>query len=825
MAKPTLCASEIGKKKANNAFKFSGKTQEFIAGKSITTRQRVANFLDGANVEKQIFISICEALELDWRDIAGIEDEIEDNTQKDIEALVQLVRKQCASDIIKRCGTMQILTMPQEIGLGEIYTDVKLFERVQGKRFLTEKEYFADLDATDWEQTGFAGLELCKDRLDGLEVVSQFLRLMVLGRPGAGKTTFLKHLAFLCNAGKFEPEHVPIFVTLQDYARNEESLESFIRRKWKENCGISDSLVLKNILDSGQALILLDGLDEVLESRRLDVIRAIENLAEAYDQARIVVTCRIAAKEYIFPKFREVQVAEFDEGQIRSFVSKWFEQDKERISKFFAKLEERPRIKHQAPNPLLLTFLCLIFEDRNDFYENRALLYEKGIDLLMERWDSSREKERDEVYKGLSTQRKEEMLSLLAFETFREGLLLFSRDHAANCIATYIKDLRDVIGDRDTLLANGRKIVTSVESQHGLLTERFDGVYSFSHLTFHEYFAAYEIVRVQQSSPDILEELVSHLFDKKWREVFLLTVEMSPQRSTNHLLLNMKIAIDNLLAEDEKLQSFLQWVDSKSRLVMTPYQLIAIRAYYFAFFRIYFGVCFLSDKFGSRSERRLNLDLEIACAFKLKDLYIEHIDGSDINLINNFDLIRVLDRDILLILNRDHIHKNDIEFIDQERKRDNKSLEMLLRCFDLDFDNNFNLDDNFYRNAARIFNRAFNRVLYYTQKFGSKHLYHQLQELKNLVPDAEQNWETFNSWWDLNGKKWTEELRLLIIQYYNIGHDWKFTEEQEQKLNHYYKANQLLVECLKSDCNISREVRQKIEDTLLLSLLHPDNQT
>lgn len=139
MAKPTLCASEIGKKKANNAFKFSGKTQEFIAGKSITTRQRVANFLDGANVEKQIFISICEALELDWRDIAGIEDEIEDNTQKDIEALVQLVRKQCASDIIKRCGTMQILTMPQEIGLGEIYTDVKLFERVQGKRFLTEK--------------------------------------------------------------------------------------------------------------------------------------------------------------------------------------------------------------------------------------------------------------------------------------------------------------------------------------------------------------------------------------------------------------------------------------------------------------------------------------------------------------------------------------------------------------------------------------------------------------------------------------------------------------------------------------------------------------
>ena len=794
MAKPTLCASEIGKKKANNAFKFSGKTQEFIAGKSITTRQRVANFLDGANVEKQIFISICEALELDWRDIAGIEDEIEDNTQKDIEALVQLVRKQCASDIIKRCGTMQILTMPQEIGLGEIYTDVKLFERVQGKRFLTEKEYFADLDATDWEQTGFAGLELCKDRLDGLEVVSQFLRLMVLGRPGAGKTTFLKHLAFLCNAGKFEPEHVPIFVTLQDYARNEESLESFIRRKWKENCGISDSLVLKNILDSGQALILLDGLDEVLESRRLDVIRAIENLAEAYDQARIVVTCRIAAKEYIFPKFREVQVAEFDEGQIRSFVSKWFEQDKERISKFFAKLEERPRIKHQAPNPLLLTFLCLIFEDRNDFYENRALLYEKGIDLLMERWDSSREKERDEVYKGLSTQRKEEMLSLLAFETFKEELLLFSRDRAANSIATYIKDLRDVIGDREALLANGRKIVTSIESQHGLLTERFDGVYSFSHLTFHEYFTAYEIVRVQQSSPEILEELVSHLFDKKWREVFLLTVEMSPQRTANQLLLKMKSAIDNLLAEDKKLQKLLQWADEKSRSVNGSFKLPAIRAYYFVI----------------AIDRTIYLNSAVIFIHSRK---IFNIKGNTIPFTHPFNQSFYQAE---LLIRRELFVALDIDIaLDRSIALDcDLFLSIILAI----------IPDNKFPDPSMISN-ALTRAERCLVEIDSEDMYKRMQELEDQLFLPNQGLKNFKTWWAENGEEWSSEFRQFMINYRNIGHNWQFTNEQKEKLDLYHEANQLLVECLNSDCNVSLEVRQKIENTLLLPLLHPDNQT
>ncbi|NMF60622.1 NACHT domain-containing protein [Pseudanabaena yagii] len=446
MSDQSLIATKAGINLAKNALTGKKLTQEKLMELvDVQSRSTISNFFTGKPVDRQIFVTICENLEINWQEVSGrLSSQSKKSAAKesiDIESLVQLARKQCAADILKRCGTMQILTMPQEIGLGEIYTDVKLFDRVLGKRFLTEKEYLAELDPTDWEQTGFAGLELRKDRLDGLEVVSQFLRLMVLGRPGAGKTTFLKHLAILCNSEKFEPERVPIFVTLQDYARNEESLESFIRRKWNEDCGISDPLVLKDILESGQALILLDGLDEVIESRRLAVIRAIENLAGAYDQARIVVTCRIAAKEYIFPKFREVQVAEFDKWQIQSFVSKWFEQDKERISKFFAKLEERPRIKHQASNPLLLTFLCLIFEDRNDFYENRALLYEKGIDLLMERWDSSREKERDAVYKGLSTQRKEEMLSLLAFETFQEELLLFSRDRAANSIATYIKDL------------------------------------------------------------------------------------------------------------------------------------------------------------------------------------------------------------------------------------------------------------------------------------------------------------------------------------------------------------------------------------------------
>ena len=57
-----------------------------------------------------------------------------------------------------------------------------------------------------------------------------------------------------------------------------------------------------------------------------------------------------------------------------------------------------------------------------------------------------------------------------------------------------------------------------------------------------------------------------------------------------------------------------------------------------------------------------------------------------------------------------------------------------------------------------------------------------------------------------------------MIEYRNIGHDWQFSESQKELLQNYYDANQLLVDCLKSECYANRQILQHIEDTLLLPL-------
>ena len=106
---------------------------------------------------------------------------------------------------------------------------------------------------------------------------------MILGKPGAGKTTFMKRLAVLCNQEEFQPQRVPVFVTLKDYAETEgkPELQAYIQRQWNV-CGVERADALSTVLANGQALVLLDGLDEVYETDHDRVLQDIKTFAHQF---------------------------------------------------------------------------------------------------------------------------------------------------------------------------------------------------------------------------------------------------------------------------------------------------------------------------------------------------------------------------------------------------------------------------------------------------------------------------------------------------------------------------------------------------------------
>ena len=474
--------------------------------------------------------------------------------------LVTQLRKQVKADIENRCGTMRIFDMSQPIALGKIYTKVNILKKTSRSR----RKEIADLtsiciSSEEFERFNFG--EVADNKIPGKEAVENHNKLLILGKPGAGKTTFLKHLAIQCNQSEFQGDLVPFFVTLKDFAEKEDKpnlliyLSNYIESENSQN--------LQQILNHNKALILLDGLDEVLAADSKRVIKEIESLTNSYPENQYVMTCRIAAREYTFEKFTEVEIADFDWEQITNFACNWFKDKPVKPGTFLERLKQDKPIRELVSNPLLLTLLCISFEELGDFPANRKELYEEGLNALLRKWDSSRGKQRDKVYKPLSIAKKEDLLSNIAWKTFAPGNYFFKIDEAKRYISEYIRNLPGANLDDEALQGDSGIVLKNIEAQHGLLVERAKNIYSFSHLTFQEYFTAREIILVRQSSDEALEELVNYLFDIRWREVFLLAVAMSP--NAERLVLLMKDKIDDLLGKDEDLQQYLQWLNNTTR--------------------------------------------------------------------------------------------------------------------------------------------------------------------------------------------------------------------------------------------------------------------
>jgi len=593
--------------------------------------------------------------------------------------------------------------------------------------------------------------------------------------------TFLKYLAMQCIEGNFQANRIPVFITLKDFAEIKETPDLFTYINQLIELPTLDNL--REILQQGQILVLLDGLDEVREEDTKRVLRQILEFSDQFHLNQFVMTCRIAAKEYTFERFTEVEVADFDPEQIAIFAQNWFRlSDPAKAERFIQKLEENEPILELASSPLLLTLLCLVFGESSNFPENRSELYKEGLDVLLKKWDGKRNIEREQLYKNLPLKRKEDLLSQIALTTFEQKDYFFKQKTLEAYISDFIRNLPNVDSDPEILRMDSEAVLRSIEAQHGLFVERAKNIYSFSHLTFQEYFAAKEIV-----ANSAYENLVKHLTEKRWREVFLLSTSM--MRNADTLLRLMKQNIDSIIIIlQEELNQFFFWVQQKATSVSTVYKPAAVRIIYFAL-----DLATVDSLLGDViAINALELAENIDAEFKNDNGYYEL--GNDLDI--DISLANALQIALLFSTGSE----GTTEAIAKDSSIYSQMSEVMLNIVSLVPDN---------------LSCAMECAL-------DSKLKQQIQQLKEQLPIIEaENPSTkieLFMWMVVNCKAWAEQLRAMMIEHRNIGHNWQFSDAQKQLLWQYYDANKLLVDCLNSDCYVSRDVRQEIEDTLLLPI-------
>lgn len=385
-----------------------------------------------------------------------------------------------------------------------------------------------------------------------LNVLKKHSGVIVLGDPGAGKTTFVKYLALRLARGEGAKvgldDYLPILLPLAAFANALQSrdipLDDFIAEYFEgigANLPISD--MLSEALKTGRALILLDGLDEVrdLNMRNTVIERVMDFYAFHRRQGnKFVLTSRVVGYRAVRPSAEdliECTIVDFEDDEIEEFIAQWTAaletqaQGHTVIATADAETERRelldainhnPGVRQLASTPLLLTILALMKRQGVSLPERRVQLYDQYVNTLLSTWNRARSLSGRAPGRDIDEIQTVRILAPLALwmHEISPGVGLVGRED----MRRKLEELFLERGDSSPHQA-ARQFMQDVREHAALLLERGPGEYGFIHLTFEEYLAAVALALMGQGdSKPIIETLSKHIGEQAWREVTLLTI-------------------------------------------------------------------------------------------------------------------------------------------------------------------------------------------------------------------------------------------------------------------------------------------------------------
>ena len=397
-------------------------------------------------------------------------------------------------------------------------------------------------------------------RLIGLpEFVMTHQSVAVLGDPGSGKTTLLRHLALtlaeqcLVNIrlGRDDSPRLPVLIRVAAYAEGDlrdgrsltDSLEALHARAECPTDAVQD--LLETELSSGGCLVLLDGLDEVVNAdERRSVVRQIEDFVRRHAARgnKFVVSSRVAGYETaaLAGDFVHCLIQDMERSQQELFLRRWCNavEDAEtpdlpaeerrlvaarEITGVMHAIDTSPGVARLATNPLMLRILALIHRTGAVLPDKRIELYKLSADTLARTWRLAQGVPETALIKDEFLTRLLGSLANWLHATKPTGVA--THDEVVHHLAGEYARLKGVPHEEDAwnleIHTEVENFLVAVRIQTGIFVERAPRRYGFMHLTFEEYYAARHLISIRRRSAAGVR---SRLHDPRWEEPILLAL-------------------------------------------------------------------------------------------------------------------------------------------------------------------------------------------------------------------------------------------------------------------------------------------------------------
>ena len=449
---------------------------------------------------------------------------------------------------------------PVPLKLDDIFVNLKAVpEQIVAERHVREQELIDRLEEAEHAERQAVEAELAEMEADRLQeprteeraepvcrIISDRGRVVILGGPGTGKTTLVKRLARSCALGPRELEarfpelawRFPVVIPIALFAEEARGgdLQGHVECKMEQRGGKTLADRFREYWSDGQCLLLLDGLDEVVqEGLRTVCARSVELVVQQAGRNAVVTTSRIVG--YNICRL-DVPVAHFvlqnfDRQDVETFVLCWerafelsvhpeapdLKKAEDEARDVIRELRSRSQVESLATNPLMLTILAIIKHQKVKLPERRVELYEAAVNTLIESWNEARSLAPTvPIGEDLGPEATKSVWAAVAF---------WMHEHKGHGTCRR-RDLYETLCRRlaedgcDGLQAaqTAESYLAAATRTSGLLEERGHNIFAFVHQTLQEYLAAYHLCRDPMTAIDEISRLAP---DPRWHEVILLS--------------------------------------------------------------------------------------------------------------------------------------------------------------------------------------------------------------------------------------------------------------------------------------------------------------